>query len=56
LAGFPFGGVSSFKAMARHIPVGGNCLIVYAPQGTFSFQFILVLYFVFLMYGYIFIE
>mmetsp|Transcript_13095 Transcript_13095/g.17107 ORF Transcript_13095/g.17107 Transcript_13095/m.17107 type:complete len:274 (+) Transcript_13095:232-1053(+) len=32
LAGFPFGGVSSFKAMARHIPVGGNCLIVYAPQ------------------------
>ena len=32
LAGFPFGGVTSFGAMASHIPDGGNCLIVYATH------------------------
>jgi hypothetical protein len=32
LAGFPFGGVFSFGAIARHIPQGGSCLIVYGPH------------------------
>jgi len=32
LAGFPFGGVTSFGAMAHHIPDGGNCLVVYGPH------------------------
>jgi hypothetical protein len=32
LAGFPFGGVVSFGAMAHHIPDGGSCLIVYGPH------------------------
>lgn len=32
LAGFPFGGVTSFGAMAHHIPTGGSCLIVYGPH------------------------
>jgi hypothetical protein len=32
LAGFPFGGVTSFKAMAHHVPDGGNCLVVYGPH------------------------
>ena len=32
LAGFAFGGVTSFGAMAHHIPTGGDCLIVYGPH------------------------
>jgi Limiting CO2-inducible proteins B/C beta carbonyic anhydrases len=32
LAGFPFGGITSFGAMAHHIPDGGNCLVVYGPH------------------------
>jgi len=32
LAGFPFGGVTSFGAMAHHIPIGGSCLLVYGPH------------------------
>ena len=32
LAGFPFGGVTSFGAMAAHIPDEGNCLVVFAPH------------------------
>jgi hypothetical protein len=32
LAGFPFGGITSFGAMAAHIPDGGNCLLVYGPH------------------------
>jgi len=32
LAGFPFGGVTSFCAMAHHIPTGGSCLLVYGPH------------------------
>ncbi|CAB9527553.1 Inherit from NOG: Low-co2 inducible protein [Seminavis robusta] len=32
LAGFAFGGVTSFGAMAHHIPDGGNCLLVYGPH------------------------
>jgi len=32
LAGFPFGGVTGFQAMASHIPNGGSCLIVYGPH------------------------
>lgn len=32
LAGFPFGGVTSFGAMAHHIPDGGSTLIVYGPH------------------------
>jgi hypothetical protein len=32
LAGFPFGGVTSFGAMAHHIPAGGSCLIVFGPH------------------------
>lgn len=32
LAGFPFGGVTSFGAMAHHIPDGGSCIIVYGPH------------------------
>mmetsp|Transcript_12549 Transcript_12549/g.15770 ORF Transcript_12549/g.15770 Transcript_12549/m.15770 type:complete len:256 (+) Transcript_12549:157-924(+) len=32
LAGFPFGGITSFGAMAHHIPTGGSCLIVYGPH------------------------
>jgi len=32
LAGFPFGGVTSFGAMAHHIPDDGSCLVVYGPH------------------------
>eukprot|EP00957_Ditylum_brightwellii_P096452 7346173-Ditylum_brightwellii.AAC.1 len=32
LAGFPFGGATSFGAMAAHIPDGGACLVVYGPH------------------------
>jgi hypothetical protein len=32
LAGFPFGGVTAFGAMASHIPDGGSCLVVYGPH------------------------
>jgi hypothetical protein len=32
LAGFPFGGVTAFGAMASHIPDGGSCLVVYGPN------------------------
>ena len=32
LAGFAFGGVTSFGSMAAHIPDGGSCLIVYGPH------------------------
>jgi len=32
LAGFPFGGATSFGAMAAHIPDGGSCLVVYGPH------------------------
>jgi len=32
LAGFPFGGVTSFCAMAHHIPNDGSCLVVYGPH------------------------
>jgi len=32
LAGFPFGGVTSFGAMSHHIPNGGSCLVVYGPH------------------------
>ena len=32
LAGFPFGGVTSFGAMAAHIPDGGSCLVVFGPH------------------------
>ena len=30
--GFPFGGVTSFGAMAHHIPDDGSCLILYGPH------------------------
>lgn len=32
LAGFSFGGVTSFGAMAHHIPKDGSCLVVYGPH------------------------
>jgi hypothetical protein len=32
LAGFPFGGVTGFGAMAHHIPDDGSCLVVYGPH------------------------
>jgi hypothetical protein len=32
LAGFAFGGVTSFGAMAHHIPKNGSCLVVYGPH------------------------
>lgn len=32
LAGFAFGGVTSFVAMAAHIPDNGSCLVVYGPH------------------------
>lgn len=32
LAGFAFGGVTSFGAMAHHIPDDGDCLVVYGPH------------------------
>eukprot|EP00547_Thalassionema_nitzschioides_P007332 CAMPEP_0194210510 /NCGR_PEP_ID=MMETSP0156-20130528/8635_1 /TAXON_ID=33649 /ORGANISM="Thalassionema nitzschioides, Strain L26-B" /LENGTH=435 /DNA_ID=CAMNT_0038937867 /DNA_START=132 /DNA_END=1439 /DNA_ORIENTATION=- len=32
LAGFPFGGITSFNAMAHHIPDGGSSLLVYGPH------------------------
>ena len=32
LAGFPFGGITSFGAMASHIPDGGSCLVVFGPH------------------------
>jgi len=38
IAGFPFGGASSFAAMAHHIPLGGNCLMVYGPHIGIDFD------------------
>jgi hypothetical protein len=32
LAGFAFGGVTSFCAMAHHIPTNGNCLVIFGPH------------------------
>ena len=32
LAGFAFGGVTSFGAMAHHIPKNGSCVVVYGPH------------------------
>eukprot|EP00527_Entomoneis_sp_CCMP2396_P006320 CAMPEP_0198153128 /NCGR_PEP_ID=MMETSP1443-20131203/62820_1 /TAXON_ID=186043 /ORGANISM="Entomoneis sp., Strain CCMP2396" /LENGTH=249 /DNA_ID=CAMNT_0043819361 /DNA_START=156 /DNA_END=901 /DNA_ORIENTATION=+ len=32
LAGFPFGGLTSFGAMVNHIPDGGSCLVLYGPH------------------------
>jgi hypothetical protein len=32
LSGFPFGGNTSFNAMASHIPTNGHCLIVYGSH------------------------
>ena len=32
LAGFPFGGLTSFGAFAAHIPDGGDCLVVFGPH------------------------
>lgn len=32
IAGFPFGGCTAFGALCHHIPVGGNCIIVYASH------------------------
>lgn len=32
LSGFPFGGITSFGAMAHHIPKGGSCLVVFGPH------------------------
>jgi len=32
LAGFPFGGITSFGAMAHHIPDGGSTLVVFGPH------------------------
>jgi hypothetical protein len=32
LAGFAFGGATSFGAMAHHIPDNGDCLVVYGPH------------------------
>jgi hypothetical protein len=32
LAGFPFGGITAFGAMAAHIPDGGSCLVVFGPH------------------------
>lgn len=36
LAGFPFGGVTAFGAMAHHIPDNGHCVIVYGPHVGFD--------------------
>jgi hypothetical protein len=38
LAGFPFGGVTGFGAMASHIPTGGSCLFVYGPHVGVNFE------------------
>lgn len=32
LAGFPFGGVTSFGAMSHHIPEKGSCVVMYGPH------------------------
>mmetsp|Transcript_17476 Transcript_17476/g.40621 ORF Transcript_17476/g.40621 Transcript_17476/m.40621 type:complete len:183 (-) Transcript_17476:178-726(-) len=32
LAGFAFGGVTSFGAMAHHIPNDGSCLVIFGPH------------------------
>lgn len=32
IAGFPFGGCTSFGALCHHIPVDGQCIIVYGPH------------------------
>jgi len=32
LAGYAFGGVTSFGAMAHHIPANGSCLVIYGPH------------------------
>lgn len=32
LAGFPFGGVTSFGAMSHHIPEKGSCIVMYGPH------------------------
>uniref|UniRef100_A0A7S3LCW1 Limiting CO2-inducible protein B/C beta carbonyic anhydrase domain-containing protein n=1 Tax=Amphora coffeiformis TaxID=265554 RepID=A0A7S3LCW1_9STRA len=38
LAGFPFGGVTGFAAMAKHVPDGGSCLVVYGPHVGVDFD------------------
>ena len=38
ISGFPFGGVTAFGAMARHIPLKGNCLVVYGPHIGIDFD------------------
>jgi Limiting CO2-inducible proteins B/C beta carbonyic anhydrases len=38
LAGFPFGGATSFGAMASHIPDGGDCVVVYGPHVGIDFD------------------
>uniref|UniRef100_A0A7S2R4D8 Limiting CO2-inducible protein B/C beta carbonyic anhydrase domain-containing protein n=1 Tax=Eucampia antarctica TaxID=49252 RepID=A0A7S2R4D8_9STRA len=38
IAGFPFGGVSSFGAMSHHIPLDGSCLMVYGPHIGIDFD------------------
>ena len=32
LAGFPFGGVTAFGAMAHHIPNNGHCIVIFGPH------------------------
>ena len=32
VAGFPFGGCTAFGAMCHHIPIDGNCIIVYGSH------------------------
>jgi Limiting CO2-inducible proteins B/C beta carbonyic anhydrases len=32
LAGFPFGGVTAFGAMAHHIPNNGHCVVIFGPH------------------------
>lgn len=38
IAGFPFGGVTAFGAMGHHIPLKGNCLVVYGPHVGIDFD------------------
>lgn len=38
IAGFPFGGLTSFGAMVHHIPRGGSCLIMYGPHVGIDFD------------------
>jgi len=38
LGGFPFGGVTAFGALCHHIPLSGQCIVVYGPHVGIDFD------------------